>query len=237
MIKLNYTSLQHPVEPVEVPEGEGGWQPERRPPVLVCFLHGHLAPAAWAAAQAAPGLRLGYVQTAGGALPGSLSRDVAELRERGLLCGHITAGPAYGGEHEAISVPGALHAAAEGLGWDAIVAPGPASSARPRATATAGWRPSTAPTPRWPSDCRRSRRGSRPATRGRATAASATTPRPCCACCWRRSASPRPKGSPSASALAEVCGERHRLDSQEVDLAGYAASGLPARTMGRGDRR
>ena len=46
-------------------------------------LHGHLAPAAWAAAQAPPGLRVGYVQTGGGALPGSLSRDVAELRERG----------------------------------------------------------------------------------------------------------------------------------------------------------
>ena len=44
-----------------------------------------------------------------------MSRDVAALRERGLLCGHITAGPAYGGELEALSVAGALDAAA-GLG-------------------------------------------------------------------------------------------------------------------------
>jgi hypothetical protein len=89
-------------------------------------LHGHLAPAAWAAAQAAPGLRVGYVQTGGGALPGSLSRDVATLRERGLLCGHVTAAPAYGGEREALSVAGALDAAATDLEWDAIlVGPGP----------------------------------------------------------------------------------------------------------------
>ncbi len=66
------------------------------------------------------------MQTGGGALPGSLSRDVAELRERNLLCGHVTASPAYGGEHEALSVPGALDAAAHRLGWDAILAgPGP----------------------------------------------------------------------------------------------------------------
>ena len=119
VMKLNYTSLQHPVEPVE------GVKRGRPIPILVLPLHGHLAPAAWAAAQAAPGLRVGYVQTAGGALPGSLSRDVRQLRDRGLLCGHVTAGPAYGGEAEAISVPGALDAAA-GLGWDAVLAgPGP----------------------------------------------------------------------------------------------------------------
>ncbi|HET7510952.1 MAG TPA: DUF3866 family protein, partial [Solirubrobacterales bacterium] len=92
VMKLNYTSLQHPVEPVE--EGKsGGLIPDMRGkvtaiPVAVLPLHGHLAPAAWAAGQAAPGLRVGYVQTAGGALPGSLSRDVERLRERGLLAGH-----------------------------------------------------------------------------------------------------------------------------------------------------
>jgi hypothetical protein len=92
VMKLNYTSLQHPVEPVERGlVGSGAQQrcdlcaPEGQkvaplsaatPPVLVLPLHGHLAPAAWAAAQARPGLRVGYVQTGGGALPGSLSRDV-----------------------------------------------------------------------------------------------------------------------------------------------------------------
>jgi Protein of unknown function (DUF3866) len=119
VMKLNYTSLQHPVEPVE---GQSKGTPV---PVLVLPLHGHLAPAAWAAAQGSPGIRLGFVQTAGGALPGSLSRDVKQLRERGLLAGHITAAPAYGGEYEAMSTVGALAAASE-LGWDAaLVGPGP----------------------------------------------------------------------------------------------------------------
>jgi Protein of unknown function (DUF3866) len=127
VMKLNYTSLQHPVESAERQtvrlirnmSGKGA-------PVLVLPLHGHLAPAAWAVTQLAPGLRVGYVQTGGGALPGSLSRDVKQLRKRGLLAGHITAAPAYGGEHEALSVVGALDAAANDLGWQAIlVGPGP----------------------------------------------------------------------------------------------------------------
>ena len=45
-------------------------------PVAICVLHGQLAPLAWAFGQAAPGARLGYVQTAGGALPGGLSETV-----------------------------------------------------------------------------------------------------------------------------------------------------------------
>jgi hypothetical protein len=124
VVKLNYTSLQHPVDPVEGRSGGGSVRP--RPfHVLVLPLHGHLAPAAWAAAQARPGLEIGYVQTGGGALPGSLSHDVRQLRERGLLAAHLTAAPAYGGEGDALSTLGALDAG-RALGWDAaIVGPGP----------------------------------------------------------------------------------------------------------------
>jgi hypothetical protein len=135
VMKLNYTSLQHPVEPVQdldprfethAMRAKGTAERGEGAPVAVLPLHGHLAPAAWAAAQAAPGLRVGYVQTTGGALPGSFSRDVRQLCERELLYGHITAAPAYGGEHEAVSVVEALDSAASKLGWDAIlVGPGP----------------------------------------------------------------------------------------------------------------
>jgi hypothetical protein len=121
VMKLNYTSLQHPVGTIEREAGV-----ERRPavPVLAIGLHGHLAPAAWAAGEAGAE-RVGYIQTGGGALPGSLSRDVAQLIERGLLAGHVTAGPAYGGAAEAITLVGAIDAA-ESLGWDAVIAgPGP----------------------------------------------------------------------------------------------------------------
>ena len=91
-----------------------------------CFLHGQLPCVAWAAAQARRA-RIGYVQTAGGALPGrALATWSRELLERGLLAGHVTAGPAFGGEHEAITSTGALHAGLTELGWDAAIAgPGP----------------------------------------------------------------------------------------------------------------
>jgi hypothetical protein len=123
VMKLNYTSLQHTVSPIE----------DERPmslpllrPVAVLALHGQLAPVAWAFAQAAPNVRLGYVQTEGGALPGGHSRTVRALRERGLLAGHITAGAAFGGEAEAITTAGALHHGLSALGWDAAVCgPGP----------------------------------------------------------------------------------------------------------------
>jgi hypothetical protein len=88
-------------------------------------LHGHLACAAFAFARRAPDLRLGYVQTEGGALPGSLSNVVADLLDRGLLAGHVTVAPCFGA-FEAITVEGALAAAATRLAWDAaLVGPGP----------------------------------------------------------------------------------------------------------------
>jgi len=122
VVKLNYTSLQHAVAPVE--EGRLELPVER--PVAVLALHGQLAPVAWAFAQAAPELRLGYVQTEGGALPGGHSRTVRALRRQGLLAGHLTAGAAFGGEGEAITTAGALHHGLRALGWDAAVCgPGP----------------------------------------------------------------------------------------------------------------
>ena len=50
-LKLNYTSLQHPVDPVEAREPDAV---DRLIPVLVLSLHGQLAPAAWAAARGRP---------------------------------------------------------------------------------------------------------------------------------------------------------------------------------------
>jgi hypothetical protein len=244
VIKLNYTSLQHPVEPVELPlflsgdiygkgtaEGDG-----MSVPVLVLPLHGHLAPAAWAAAQARPGLKVGYVQTGGGALPGSFSRDVATLRERDLLCGQITAGPAYGGEHEALSVPGALDAAAHRFDWDAVIAgPGPGiigsdtrfghggMAALDTAHAALSLQMPTLISPRLSSsDSRERHRG---VSHHTLTVLGMLL---------GKVAIPVPKEEPVAIAqLAVAAGWRHRLSEQAVDLVAYAASGLPTRTMGR----
>jgi hypothetical protein len=66
------------------------------------------------------------VQTAGGALPGGMSDTVRQLLRRGLLAGHTTAGPTYGGGQEAITTAGALHDGLAEERWDvALAGPGP----------------------------------------------------------------------------------------------------------------
>jgi hypothetical protein len=244
VIKLNYTSLQHPVEPVEGDAAviSDGMRPKRLPrkegpgiPVAVLPLHGHLAPAAWAAAQVSPGLRVGYIQTGGGALPGSMSRDVVELRAR-LLCGQITAAPAYGGEHEAISTVGALDAAANRLGWEAIlIGPGPGiigsdttyghggmiALDNAHASLSLGLR--TLISPRLSSaDPRERHHGLSHHTRTVLDLLLAPVDLAV------------PKGYPAtASELGDAAGDRHNLLEAAPDLATYAASGLSTTTMGR----
>jgi hypothetical protein len=127
--KLPHTSLQHAVTPVEdaVPAAKPLVLPTEAP-VAVCLTHAQLAPLTWAFHRAAPGGRLGLVQTAGGALPGGRSEAVRLLRERGLLAAHVTAGPAYGGEAEALTTAGALqHGFVERYWHAAVCAPGPAA--------------------------------------------------------------------------------------------------------------
>jgi hypothetical protein len=279
VIKLNYTSLQYPVNPVEAhtvarfethgtggkgtaeagdsvarfgideisgkgiteETGVGGKSPaaaETGAPVavsaLVLPLHGHLAPAAWAAAQASPGVQVGYIQTGGGALPGSLSRDVAELRERGLLCGHITAAPAYGAEFEALSTVGALDAAHR-LGWDAaLVGPGPGiigsntefghggMVALDSAHAALSLRLPTLLAPRLSVGDPRERHldvSHHTYTVLELLLAPVEVA--------------VPEGEDSIAAALEEASGSHRLRSAPVDLDAYAASGLPTTTMGR----
>jgi hypothetical protein len=231
VIKLNYTSLQHPVEPVETSTDADG---PLSAPVLVLPLHGHLAPAAWAVGQAAPAVRVGYVQTGGGALPGSLSRDVAQLRESDLLCGHITAAPAYGGEHEALSTAGALDAAGR-LGWDAVlVGPGPGiigsntefghggMAALDSAHAALSLRLSTLISPRLSaSDPRERHVGVSHHTYTVLELLLAAVDLAV------------PAGEEEIAAALEEAPGPHRIRTAAADLAGYAESGLPARTMGR----
>jgi hypothetical protein len=236
VMKLNYTSLQHPVQPVERPDPQLEARPSSRLPVLVIPLHGHLAPAAWAAARAAAEIKVGYVQTGGGALPGSMSRDVATLRERRLLCGHVTAAPAYGGEHEAISVTGALDAATA-LDWDAVIAgPGPGilgsetryghggMAALDNAHAALALGMPTLLSPRLSAaDPRPRHRGLSHHTRSVLELLLAGVEVPV------------PEGEAEATAaLQPLMDGRHRIQAHAADLDGYAQSGLPARVMGRG---
>ncbi|HEY8809828.1 MAG TPA: DUF3866 family protein [Solirubrobacterales bacterium] len=245
VMKLNYTSLQHPVHPVELPvrpmseiEAKGAPEPvERKMSALVLPLHGHLAPAVWAAVQASPGVKVGYVQTDGGALPGSFSRDLAQLRERELLRGHITAGSAYGGEHEALSVAGALDAAATGLGWHAaIVGPGPGiigsetslghggMAALDSAHAALALGLPTLLSPRLSE--------ADPRERHQGVSHHTLT---VLELLLGGVGVPLPAGNPEVAAqLTSAAGDRHKLHAAQPDLAGYAATGLPAQVMGRG---
>lgn len=80
-------------------------------PVVVADLHSSL-PAVVAGLHATrPGLRIVYVHTDWAALPVAYSRTNALLREHELLAATISAGQAFGGDREAVSLPSALIAA------------------------------------------------------------------------------------------------------------------------------
>ncbi len=252
VMKLNYSSLQHAVDGVEEP-ADAPAQAVRAIPVLVLPLHGHLAPAAWAFARAAAEQRatspaspsVGYVQTPGAALPGSFSRDVRTLRESGLLCGHVTAGSTYGGEYEAISVTGALHAAAGSLGWDAVIAgPGPGiigsasryghggMAALDSAHAALALELPTLISPRLSSgDPRPRHRGLSHHTE---TVLDLLLAPVDVALPGERGDGSDPVSAEGRGELARACAEAgHRLLPGIADLAGYRDAGLPRSSMGR----
>ena len=125
VLKLRYTSLQTDVGVAEearpdLPAGLGG------APVVVCDLHSQVGVVATAFAATAPGEALAYVMTDSAALPVALSDLVADLRERGLLATTVTAGQAFGGDHEAVNIYSGLlvaRAAAHAI----VIGPGPGS--------------------------------------------------------------------------------------------------------------
>ena len=234
VMKLNYTSLQHAVVPVEesAPAGAPLILPADAP-VAICSLHGQLAPLAWAFARAAPGARLGYVQTTGGALPGALSETVRVLRRRGLLAAHLTAGQAFGGEGDAVTTAGALqHGFAERYWHAAVCAPGPGILGSGTALGHGGM----------------------VALESAHTAAALGCRVVICPRVSGADARPRHRGlSHHTRAMLELAlvpfvvahaGERpragrgrHDWRRGEADLEGYAAAGLPARTMAARSRK
>jgi hypothetical protein len=250
VMKLNYTSLQHAVAPVEEGDPRGTPAAPALPlgrPVAVLALHGQLAPLAWAfgaagrAAPRGPGgdsaiceqpPRLGYVQTAGGALPGGHSCVVRELRDTGLLAGHLTAGPAFGGaDGDAITTAAALHHGFTRLGWDAAIAgPGPGILGSGSALGHGGLIALDSAHTALALGC--------PTLL--VARMSSTDPRP-----RHRGLSHHTRTvldlllAPVVVAIppdaAPPAGGRHDWRTPAVDLAGYGASGLPTRSMGRED--
>ncbi|MEZ5322689.1 MAG: DUF3866 family protein [Microthrixaceae bacterium] len=107
IMKLRYTSLQfdagtdelnHPDIPDHLDET----------PVVVCSVHSQLGIVAATIDALAPGTAVAYVMTDGAALPIALGDLVDDLKRRGMLCGTVTAGHAFGGDLEAVTVHSAL---------------------------------------------------------------------------------------------------------------------------------
>lgn len=126
IMKVRYTSLQADTGAAEESLGASDAEPGGLPslgglPVVVGGLHSQLAPVAVSIRATAPTARIAYVMTDGAALPLALSDLVASLREREIVTTTITAGHAFGGDLEAVSVPSALVLAREVARADVVV--------------------------------------------------------------------------------------------------------------------
>ena len=254
VIKLNYSSLQHPVEPIERRSDEDGAErpgpvpgdPPARPSGAGCLGGRAVQPRAASRLRADPGWSASRLALA---RRGRASRARAAVRpchRRGRLRG----------EAEAITVIGALDAAAHSLGWDAIIAgPGPGilgSASRyghggmaaldtAHAALAAGL--ATLASPRLSSsDPRPRHRGLSHHTEAilGVLLAPVRVPVPEVGVeGWPLldEAAELPAGSAEPQAalddLIEVAGGRHDIAVHPVDLRGYAASGLSTTTMGR----
>jgi hypothetical protein len=102
VMALPYTPLQH--ARVHVEEGGDPTAELAGMPVVCCSLHSQVAPAC----AALGGLRVAYVQLAGGALPASLSDTVRLLKERGLVARTAAVAPCFDADVQCISVASAL---------------------------------------------------------------------------------------------------------------------------------
>lgn len=95
-------------------------------PVIVADLHSALPPILAALHAARPSARAVYVMPDGGALPSWFSMSIARLKDAGALTATVTAGQAFGGDLEAVTVHTGLLAARLVLNADvAVLAQGP----------------------------------------------------------------------------------------------------------------
>ncbi|CAN5248645.1 DUF3866 family protein [soil metagenome] len=120
IMKLRYTSLQADTGAADE-DGDSGPDDLAGAPVVACTLHSQVACVAAAITHARPAARVAYVMADGAALPLALSDLVANMTASAVIVGTVTAGHAFGGELEAVSVPSALALSRHRLGADAIV--------------------------------------------------------------------------------------------------------------------
>ena len=124
IMKMRYSPMQVKVLSVEEEDS-----PHRREmlkadsldktPVLVGTLHSMLAPLALYLHS--KGYKTAYLMTDGAALPIVFSNTVDILKNRGIICGTVTAGHSFGGDLEAVNVYSGLLAAKKVLQADVII--------------------------------------------------------------------------------------------------------------------
>ncbi|MEI2637935.1 MAG: DUF3866 family protein [Microthrixaceae bacterium] len=120
IMKIRYTSLQADVGTDELSDSRCD-DPIDGVPVVACFVHSQVAAVAAAFRLHRPEGRLAYVMTDGASLPIAMSDLVHDMKTKGLLCGTVTTGHAFGGDLEAVTVPSALGLAVHALGAEAVV--------------------------------------------------------------------------------------------------------------------
>lgn len=132
IMKLRYTPQQHAVLSVEEDDSPhkaaiDAFRTLDGMPVIVGQLHSQVAPAAAAVKRLTqPKARVAYIMTDSAALPIAFSRIVHQMKEVGLLDVTITAGQAFGGDLESVTIYSALAAAKVVANADvAIVCQGP----------------------------------------------------------------------------------------------------------------
>jgi hypothetical protein len=126
LVKARYTPLQAMVLGVDDQESEHhdtlrDADDLEGMPVVVADLHSAVPAVVAGVRSVLPAATVVYVMTDGGALPAWFSRTVDGLRAAGWLTACVTAGQAFGGDLEAVTVHTGLLAAGLVLGADVVV--------------------------------------------------------------------------------------------------------------------
>lgn len=125
IMKLRYTPMQMDAGSAEEHEPNLPLDLDGMP-VIAALLHSQIAAVAVAIRDRNPTAVITYVMSDDAALPLALSDLVYDLTNRGLIDNTVTAGQAFGGNFEAVSLPSALTIAKHIANADiAIVAMGP----------------------------------------------------------------------------------------------------------------
>lgn len=125
IMKLRYTPFQVKVDAVEEQESEyhskfSEFKSLDNLPVVVGTLHSMLTPFVASYKRQYPNKRLVYIMTDGAALPIYLSKNVDNLKNKGLIDSTITIGNAFGGDYECVNIYTALITAKNILNADAV---------------------------------------------------------------------------------------------------------------------